>query len=302
MLPDFEALGIIPIFLNMTKQPLSFFRTIKSLINYIDQHNIFIIHAHMPHAGLMALAIRMFRPKVRVVFTPHNVDMESHAREIILYIGRFLRTKDIVFSRAKPRYFVKGQPAYIPNGIDVKQYLGANQQRETFTFAVIGRLEPQKNHHGMIDAARKIKDRAFRILIIGAGNLEAELRHKVASLDLQEKIIFCGIRRDIPKVLNSIDCLLIPSLWEGLPIVMLEAGAAGTPIIANPVGDIPSILDHSNATLASPEEFHIAMEEAMDDLGTARKKAKLFQGLVQEKFSLEQTVKRHEQLYSSQIS
>lgn len=93
----------------------------------------------------------------------------------------------------------------------------------------IGRFSTQKNHHALIDIFADIKancDNAVLVLV-GEGELEGEIKDKVRTLDLQDSVSFLGIRRDVPDLLNMFDVFLLPSFYEGNPMVCIEAQATG---------------------------------------------------------------------------
>lgn len=95
----------------------------------------------------------------------------------------------------------------------------------------VGRFSPQKNHHFLLDCAAQISsiDRHAKFLLIGDGPLRPEIEARARSLGLESHIVFSGLRCDVPSLMAEvIDVLLLPSLNEGLPIVVLEAQAAGT--------------------------------------------------------------------------
>ncbi len=137
---------------------------------------------------------------------------------------------------------------------------------------IIGRLANSKGHIYFLEAAKKILT-VFpntKFLIVGDGPLMKDLKLKVGSLRLENKVIFTGIRRDIPEILDIIDVFVMSSLKEGMPIVLLEAMAARKPIVATRVGAIPEIIkDGYTGLLVEP--------------GDEKKLADLIVGLLKDK-------------------
>jgi glycosyltransferase involved in cell wall biosynthesis len=132
----------------------------------------------------------------------------------------------------------------VPNGIDLAQFTSTQTDRcalrrelglpETATLVGhVGRFVEQKNHRQLIEIfaeiARHRPDAA--LILVGAGHLQTEIRERVADLGLAKRVRFLGVRRDLPRVLPNLDVLVMPSLYEGLPVVLVEAQAAGVPSV-----------------------------------------------------------------------
>lgn len=104
----------------------------------------------------------------------------------------------------------------------------------------VGRFDPPKNHARLIEIFAAIAERDHRahLLLAGRGGnaIEAAVRRRVQELGLADRVIFAGEQRDIPRLLKAADAMIFPSLWEGLPGAVLEACAAGTPVVA---GNLP---------------------------------------------------------------
>jgi glycosyltransferase involved in cell wall biosynthesis len=108
----------------------------------------------------------------------------------------------------------------------------------------IGRFEEQKNHYFFMEIARHLssKDSSLRFLLLGDGPLRPQVEAKARDLGLAERVIFAGLRRDVPGVLKGVfDLLLFPSKWEGMGRVVVEAQAAGVPCLISDV--IPAEVD-----------------------------------------------------------
>ena len=169
-------------------------------------------------------------------------------RRFILWILKPFRNIDTIFSESAIKFFHKKSHSIIPNGIDVNSYKASSKSKSNspFTFIMIGRLEFMKNHSFLINIASQLKDYDFRIQVVGSGVMESSLKKQVCDLNLNDRFEFLGSRKDVPDLLNNSDCLVLPSLWEAFPIVLLEAGACNIPVITTPVGSVPSLVDNNN--------------------------------------------------------
>ncbi|HMA09813.1 MAG TPA: glycosyltransferase family 4 protein, partial [Ramlibacter sp.] len=119
-----------------------------------------------------------------------------------------------------------------------------------------GRLAPDKGYADLLNAmdeVRKTHPRAL-LAIAGIGKLQEELEARIVACGLQEHVRLLGLRNDLPQVLASADLYVSASLREGLPITILEAMAAGLPIVATGVGDVPELLRDARGTLVAPGE------------------------------------------------
>ncbi len=97
----------------------------------------------------------------------------------------------------------------------------------------VGRFEPQKNHRFLLRIAAEVMRRDARavLVLVGTGPLREAVEAEATSLGIRERVAFAGVRSDVPRVLRAFDVLVFPSLHEGLPLVGLEAQAAGVPIV-----------------------------------------------------------------------
>jgi glycosyltransferase involved in cell wall biosynthesis len=124
-----------------------------------------------------------------------------------------------------------------------------------FVFGNVGRLHEQKGHEFLLKAFAKINVQA-RLVIIGDGRLRDELMILADQLKISDRVLFLGARADIHEFLSAIDIFIMPSLWEGQPIALLEALAIGIPSIASAVDGIPEIIVNGvNGYLVSPRDI-----------------------------------------------
>ncbi|OGP64238.1 MAG: hypothetical protein A3K22_04705 [Deltaproteobacteria bacterium RBG_16_42_7] len=129
--------------------------------------------------------------------------------------------------------------------LDIKEFCESG-----FIVGTIGRLSPEKGFHYLIEAISLLNNtRDIKLLIIGEGPLRAELEILINSLSLSEKVFIAGYRVNANKYLSLFDAFVLPSLSEGLPLTILEAMSAKTPIVATTVGGIPEVLQNGQGGL-----------------------------------------------------
>jgi len=285
--------------LNSKKSLPDIFTILLYLNKFLKVNQIDIVHAHMFHTIVLLSILKIFNPKMKIIFTPHNSYVSSKLRQYIVCALKPFRKIDTVFSTKMKSFFHKNNATLIPNGINYKDYGATQGKNNVFTFVIIGRLENMKNHTYLIDIINDMKQYDFKLLIIGGGLLEADLKNKVTALELDGKIEFLGPRMDVPDILSRCHCLLLPSLWEAFPIVLLEAGASNIPVICTSVGSIPSFITSENGYIVQLEDFKKAMISVLENYDEAIKKSGKLHQLVKKKYNIQTIVKQYEKLYKT---
>lgn len=208
----------------------------------------------------------------------------------------------------------EGAPAehlyFIPNGVDLQPYQTPIDRKElcreldvpsgTALIGCVGRLSHQKGQDILLKALAALPDRRFSLLLIGEGDAEQTLREQSEALGIAENVRFPGYRPDVARIFGALDLYLHPSRFEGMPNALLEAMAAGCPIIASSAdGNRELIEDGKSGWLVPVGDVH-ALSKAID---TARKNTVLArqfgaqaQQNVAKSFSIEQMVDDWERL------
>lgn len=129
------------------------------------------------------------------------------------------------------------------NAIDASKFIFNNEINHTkriefnmcdkFVIGHVGRFNEPKNHTFIIDVFNEVHKQQHNsvLLLIGCGPLEEQIREKISQLTLFDSVVFAGSRADIPELMMAMDVFLFPSLWEGLPVCIVEAQASGLPIV-----------------------------------------------------------------------
>lgn len=177
--------------------------------------------------------------------------------------------------------------AVIPNGVDLPPARGGWRQSNGFSpddilIASVARLDPQKNPLLLIDSLPP--DPRCHLLLAGDGSLRNSLKQRASS-----RIHVLGVRSDIPDLLAACDLFALASDYEGLPVAIIEAMAAGRPVVATAVGGIPELVEHNVTGILVPPRDGQALNEALAALvgdperrrvlgERARERAGLFSG------------------------
>jgi len=132
----------------------------------------------------------------------------------------------------------------------------------------VGRLHPQKGIATLLDALALLRDNypQLHLCLIGTGELHDSLQAQTHSLGLEGMVTFTGVRTDVPRLLAALDVFVLPSLWEGMPNVLLEAMAAGLPIVSTAVGGTPEVIVEGVTGLLVPPGEPTALATALRSL------------------------------------
>jgi len=241
---------------------------------FLRARGVEVLHAHnlapLIYGGLAARLLGPGRPAV--VYSEHNQIYRAGARARRKFV-RYVRLADevVAVSHDLRRTLVEGLHVPRPvrvlhNGIDPGAFVGTDAtavRRELeggqggFLVGTAVVLSEQKGIGHLLEAARIVRaaDRTVRFVIAGDGPLRTQLEEQARALGLGDTVRFLGYRRDVPELIAALDAYVLPSLWEGLPLALLEALASGKPILATTVGGNPEVVeDGVNGFLLPPRD------------------------------------------------
>jgi glycosyltransferase involved in cell wall biosynthesis len=295
----------------------SIIRTIRSLGKLIEKYKPDVIHSHGTTAALTLGPLCMIRKKYPCIHTfhfgnyPHTRKLYFHAEKwLINYYDKLVTVSDSQ-KNAIVRYH---KPRNIPivtvyNGVHGNEYRGSNNIREQvraeFGFSdsdiVVGCivvLSKQKGVTFLIESISKIvkHNKNIKFLVAGGGPLEEKLESQAEPV--KEFITFAGWRDDPHRLMVGLDIFILPSLWEGLPMVLLEAMASGLPIIATDVADNKKIIKNGESGLIIRPGNSADIESSILSLSKDMSKAKAMGERAYDTYEHEFTVKRMVDNYS----
>jgi len=296
-------------------------RAVAQLAAIVRRERPLVVHSHMVHANLLARITRLFVVMPALICTAHSVTEGGRAREIAYRLTDPLADLTTQVSEAgRQRYIQVGavppsKIVYIPNGIDTARFHPNSKARQAvrdalgcseraFVWLTVGRLEPVKNHLELLRAFREVAavNPHARLLIAGQGPLQAATQQRIAELGLVDRVRLLGLRRDIPELLNAADAFVLPSLWEGMPLTLLEASATALPIVATDVGGNAEVVLEGKTGYLVPVKDTNSLAQAMlrvMNLSEADRSAigQAGRAHVVQNFDLERVVDRWEALY-----
>lgn len=311
-LVHFPRLGLIDPFMMMR------------LVQYMRKNQPQVFHAHLFKSDFHGrLAARLAGVPV-VVSTLHNNDVWANNwimghlyGSTSIWVDRLIAVSEEVKTFHIQKTGVSPEKVIvIENAVDVQAFTGheeaAKRIRAEFgisldapVFGIVGRLKPQKNIPMFLQAAVGILHEIpnARFLIVGDGPLLNDLKLKAQDIGLFPSVIFTGMRNDIPAILRSLDVLVLSSLWEGLPVILLEAMASSLPSVVTSVDGVVGVAEPDVTALLVPSGDHRELSKACIRLARdpelRRKMGWAARERVTRNYSLDRMIDRVSELYLS---
>jgi glycosyltransferase involved in cell wall biosynthesis len=164
-------------------------------------------------------------------------------------------------------------------------------------------MRPEKGHDVLLEAVARVKSegRAVRVLLAGDGERRAALEALAVSLGIRGEVEFLGVRRDVARLLHASDVVVLPSVVEALPMALLEAMAAGTPVIASAVGSVPELVEDGRTGLLIPPSDIASLAERigyiLDDAAGAARMRDGAREFMAGRYSIDETAARYGDLF-----
>jgi glycosyltransferase involved in cell wall biosynthesis len=238
-------------------------RILRDLVSLARERGVRVLHVHgYAAADFGRLAARAVGAKL--VLHEHFADPRMPSYQVLA--DRLLRARTdgaIAVSRSTREFLVRQR--FVPedrvrliwNGAPLEEFAPVRRERalevrraigladDALVVGTIGRLNAQKGHRYLLDAAARLLARVpgARVLIAGDGDLMEELRARAAAHDISGQVVFAGYRTDVPDLLGALDVFCISSLYEGTPLALFEAMAAGKAIVSTSVDGCREVLE-----------------------------------------------------------
>jgi glycosyltransferase involved in cell wall biosynthesis len=268
-----------------------------------------VIHAHVYSAALPAVILgRLYGIPVAVSehwtgFVQRRLTLTQvlsarfalNAAEVILPVSQDL-------GRALKSYGIRTRLVVVPSSVDTKLFYPAagNSNNGIKRVLFVGIVTPQKGLPYLLQALAKLKCKRqdFQLDIVGEVDEQAEYDRLTDRLRLDGSVKFHGRQPEVASFMRNCDFLVLPSLWENLPSVVVEAMACGRPVVCSKVGGIPEVVNESNGLLVPPADVK-ALAAAIDWMLDNHQKyrPKLVAAYAQERFSHEAVGQKLDEVY-----
>ena len=320
-LPVLRGAGLEVSFAGITRllQPSA----VPRLVRAIRESDCDVVHAHLGYSSILApLAARIAgRPSVS---TLHHVPEELSRRDgikeqlmvtvsgrlgILVFVSEASRDAFAARYRSRPSWRV------VPNGIDLSRFSGNVEPAADLgvppgspTVSIVAALRAPKGHEIAIRAWPAVLEQVpdAHLLVAGDGNHRTHLEQLSKELGLEERVIFCGSRDDVPEVWRASTLAALPSYTEALPTALVEAAACGLASVATTAGGIPEVVrDGVTGTLVAPHDvgaFAAAVTDLLLDGDRRRRYGLAARHHVEQKFDREVWIERLLALYEEALA
>jgi len=292
--------------------------TFLKLLKVIRRHKINIVHSHTTHSLTDAAMCKLLSPGLRLVHTFHFGNYPHYKKRYMFMervfgkvADRLVAVGDNQMETIKAAYRLR--PTAIEriwNGItvsnngedvDLKSIIGSGRR---FVIGTLGTLYDQKGITYLLDVAATLKKRGEDVafIVAGEGPLRRELEEKRERLGLTDSVFLVGWVKDAgARLLPHVDCFFQPSLWEAMSVVILEAMAAGKPIVATRVGENSKVIEHDrDGLLVNPcavDQMAAALQRLIRETATRDRLGREARRKFEETFTADRMARKYERLY-----
>jgi L-malate glycosyltransferase len=270
---------------NLGRRPGFDWKCVRRLQRLCAEEHIEAIHAHQYTPFAYSVATRAFGRRPPVLFTEHGrfyPDYPNLKRKIFNWLLPNRRDRFVAVGEAVRQALIhnEGLPPrrveVVYNGVDLSAFEREASEREQirrqlgllgdeFVVLQVARLDTIKDHATAIRsiAAARAKCPALKFLVVGDGPERSSIEQMIASEKLGDQVVMLGSRHDVPCLLAAADAFLLTSLSEGIPVTIIEAMAAGVPVVATAGGGVPELITDNRTGLLRPVGDAAGLAEAV---------------------------------------
>ena len=315
--PCFPEIELIKINLNsLLLFPLAYITLSKVIKNFEPD----VVHSHMVHANIFTRLVRIATPIKKLICTAHNSDEGGRLRMLAYRFTHNLADLTTNVSNEAVQAFIEKKA--VPdsdiittyNGIDLSRFFYNSEAKNkilnelnintnSYLILAVGRFSEQKDYPNLLHAFKILKNKSIgviKLIIAGDGELRSEIEKIIDELDLKQDIYLLGRRSDIPDLMSAADLFVLSSKYEGFGLVVAEAMACKTLVVATDCGGVAEVLNN-NQFLVQPSNHEKLANKIFDTLSlndTSKQKniVKNFNH-IKNNFCLKMIVEKWDRLY-----
>lgn len=303
---DLENENVEIIKLNKKKGlDFKFFKKVKKIIRTVDPD---IIHTHIDTLLYLLPTFKRKQVKIHTVHTIANEEAKGFQKIVRWLAFKIFKVIPVAISNMvadtlSDYYHIKKEKIpVIYNGVDCKKYAVNREKKDTINIISVGNIYGVKNFAYLIECFYEIskKHTNTTLTIVGDGVLRKDIEAQIEKLQISEKVFLIGAVFDVGKYLAKADIYASSSLFEGLPISILEAMASGLPVVANSVGGIPDIIKDKENGYLIPLNDKDSYINALDSLISSEETRNKFSANTLEfvkQYDEAEIVKQYQNLY-----
>jgi len=303
---------------------LQLLKQYQKIIKYCKQHNIDLIHAHLPWAGFVARLVHQ-KTGIPVIYTEHNMQERYHF--VTKYLNRFTYnwqslalgvSTDVsqsIIKNIRPEIPVET----LPNGVNtdffkrdlqqgLQKRMELNIPEDAIVIGNVAVFRFQKRLKEWLQVLKNITDKYDNVygLLVGAGPLDSEVKKTLSDLHLENKVKLPGLQTDMKAYFNMMDIFMMSSSFEGLPIALLEAMSMSCAIVTTNAGGIKEVIRHEKDGLVCLvdqwQNLTNLAQKLIENPGQLKQYQQASRKRVVNKFGMKKMVENLENIYNQFLS
>jgi glycosyltransferase involved in cell wall biosynthesis len=269
----------------LERRPGLDWRCTLRLARFLRRHRVDLVHAHQYTPFFYGMTARLLYRRPGVLFMEHGRHQPDYPRPKRILANRVLltgRDRVVGVGEAVRQALIHNEGlapdrvSVIYNGIDVPAFAGASAQREAvrrelgieeeaFVIIQVARLDYLKDHATAVRTLAGVvaQHPNALLVLVGEGPELAKIQAVIAELRLESRVRLLGLRHDIPRLLGAADVFLLTSISEGIPVTIIEAMAAGLPVVSTDVGGVAEVVEEGLTGFLAPAGDHAALAERL---------------------------------------
>lgn len=328
-----ERLGIKCLYISSLKREISIKDDVQAFFNLFRifrKYRFDIVHTHSSKTGVLGRVAAFCARVPKIVHTVHGFSFpaaKSHIDRLIYLVMEWIGVrcgdvliclhntdKDIAISQLGAK---NKQIIVLPNGVDIEKFRPSIEQEKqivknrlsipskSIVVGMVGRLWKQKNPAALLQSAIDIISvrQDVHFIFAGDGEMMSDIKDKISKLNYDNRIHMLGWQANTADILHGFDVFVLPSLWEGMPLAILEAQASGLPcVVSNIQGNNHLVSDGKDGLLFSLLHQHELTEKLLQLINNSELRASMGHSArlkVVEKYSIEKRIEHLISIYSN---